>query len=780
MADIERMVQALREADRQGNVEDARRLAQAIRQAQAQEQPTAAPEGGWLRSMTQPVFDAVLDFNQGFLRNIPMPQGARDFLARHGITHAQEREGLLPAAMRGVGDATFWAGGGLAALQARAAAALPRAAQGTPEALRQAQRSIVELSAAAQPAAPGVPAALERAGRQVVDAAARRPGAFWASEIAAGMGAGAGQELGREAADDMEVDGVGRAALETGGALLGGMLPTATPRMLARGATQAYDAALQHVLPFTPAGGRLRAAQQMQRRAADPEAAAQAALDAPEGVTPARATGDEGLMAQEQRILADNPELRAQVQADLAEAQRRTAREIEGIFGEGRSPQAWQHSVMERVAAPGARIEPGDADRMLQQAFDSYGPAYDIARGYRIETQGMGRSLNDAINDPEVFAGEGVRNNVRGWLNSQLKNLARTRAAADGSLTSDDLLQLRQAVRTRSRQLAGTTDADGQQAREVLDRVERRLTSILEEQLPEDVVEQLRQVDRQYRQYKVVEDAMYRGGEVGLDPRRLSDAVRRAAQSPGRYARGADEELRSLALQGRSMDELLRNPALAARVRRGLNDEQLRAVKADYTQTLIQRAIRPDDAGEPVLDGRQFKTLLRQHAESGRALGLTSTEMARLHTLADRLIMMQRRPPEAVARLYEDGPSTVVELISALVGAKGGQRAAGRGLGSSLVLAQFMSRKARDAVEHMTSSQAIKLMTDAATDPKLYAALLTGPTTAVRKQREAAQHLEAWLLGQAAQQAEQVLGGGSEDGDGAFHLPPLRITPDDR
>ena len=55
-------------------------------------------------------------------------------------------------------------------------------------------------------------------------------------------------------------------------------------------------------------------------------------------------------------------------------------------------------------------------------------------------------------------------------------------------------------------------------------------------------------------------------------------------------------------------------------------------------------------------------------------------------------------------------------------------------------------------------SQAIKLMTDAATDPKLYAALLTGPTTAVRKQREAAQHLEAWLLGQAAQQAEQVLG----------------------
>ena len=209
MADIERMVQALREADRQGNVEDARRLAQAIRQAQAQEQPTAAPEGGGLRSMAQPVLDAVADFNQGFLRNIPMPQGARDFLAEHGIIHAQEREGLLPAAMRGVGDATFWAGGGLAALQARAAAALPRAAQGTPEALRQAQRSIVELSAAARPAAPGVPAALERAGRQVADVAARRPGAFWASELAAGMGAGAGQELGREAADDIDLKSCG-------------------------------------------------------------------------------------------------------------------------------------------------------------------------------------------------------------------------------------------------------------------------------------------------------------------------------------------------------------------------------------------------------------------------------------------------------------------------------------------------------------------------------------------------------------------------------------------
>lgn len=49
----------------------------------------------------------------------------------------------------------------------------------------------------------------------------------------------------------------------------------------------------------------------------------------------------------------------------------------------------------------------------------------------------------------------------------------------------------------------------------------------------------------------------------------------------------------------------------------------------------------------------------------------------------------------------------------------------------------------------------------------------------VRKQRDAAQHLEAWLLGQAAQQSEQALGGGSEEGDGTFHLPPLRITPDD-
>src|SRR5690606_16795670 len=213
-----------------------------------------------------------------------------------------------------------------------------------------------------------------------------------------------------------------------------------------------------------------------------------------------------------------------------------------------------------------------------------------------------------------------------------------------------------------------------------------------------------RQVDRRYRQYKVVEDAMYRGGEVGLDPRRLSDAVRRAAQSPGRYARGADEELRNLALQGRSMDELLRNPALAARVRRGLNDEQLRAVKADFTQTLVQRAMRPDDAGEPVLDGRQFKTLLRQNAESGRALGLSRTQMERGKTWAGRPIMMQLRPPEAVARRYEDGPSTVVELVSGLVGAKGGQRVAGRGLGSSLVLAQFMSRRARDTVEQMTSS----------------------------------------------------------------------------
>jgi hypothetical protein len=136
--------------------------------------------------------------------------------------------------------------------------------------------------------------------------------------------------------------------------------------------------------------------------------------------------------------------------------------------------------------------------------------------------------------------------------------------------------------------------------------------------------------------------------------------------------------------------------------------------------------------------------------------------MGRLNDIADTLVMIQRKPPAAVAQLYDDAPSALVQLLASLIGASGGQRASqmgpgGGGIGSSLVLAQFMSKHARREVEQLTSGRAMELLTDAATDKDLYAALLVGRTDPVHTQRAAAQRLDAWILGTADRQTEQAL-----------------------
>ena len=91
--------------------------------------------------------------------------------------------------------------------------------------------------------------------------------------------------------------------------------------------------------------------------------------------------------------------------------------------------------------------------------------------------------------------------------------------------------------------------------------------------------------------------------------------------------------------------------------------------------------------------------------------------------------------------------------MAAISGAKSGQRMAGNGLGSSLVLAQFMSNKARGALASITSNEAERLMKDAVTDPELYKALLTRGTAGRSIMKERAAYLESWLLASAFDKA---------------------------
>jgi hypothetical protein len=113
---------------------------------------------------------------------------------------------------------------------------------------------------------------------------------------------------------------------------------------------------------------------------------------------------------------------------------------------------------------------------------------------------------------------------------------------------------------------------------------------------------------------------------------------------------------------------------------------------------------------------------------------------------------LEQKPPAAVDQLFEDGPASIMQLAAALVGAKQGQAIAGKGMGSSLVMAQYMSNRARRILAGLTSNEAERLMKEAATDPVLYRAMLTKNLSGGNARQDAA-YLESWLLASAMDKA---------------------------
>jgi hypothetical protein len=144
---------------------------------------------------------------------------------------------------------------------------------------------------------------------------------------------------------------------------------------------------------------------------------------------------------------------------------------------------------------------------------------------------------------------------------------------------------------------------------------------------------------------------------------------------------------------------------------------------------------------------------IRENRDVMRAIGMSEQDIGRTQRMAREISIIEQKPPAAVAQLFEDGPANVMQLAAALIGAKQGQAIAGRGMGSSLVLAQFMSNRARRVLASMTSDQAARLMKDAATDPELYRAMLTRSVSTPTARQQAA-YLESWLIASAVNNLE--------------------------
>jgi hypothetical protein len=598
---------------------------------------------------------------------------------------------------------------------------------------------------------------LKQVGQKIAETAVKHPKTFVASEAAAAMGAGAAMQL----AEEKGVGPQGQMAVGLGAGTAAGLSPAAIPRM----AKNAWRWGMKHFNPWRKSGAMPRAAEQMQLRAEDATAAADklaAAIDPEtgqlrpefEGMTPARIIGEERLMAQEARVLADDPELDKLVREDLVSAIKRAEFELRGLYDTPQGKEAWEQAVFQRVAPDGVEIAPGTAEEMLDQLYKEFVPLYEAFKGYPIRiglyNQPRRTTLETMIeNVPEtnrVMVDDATRAKVGRWLNSQYEGLHRTIKKVDGIDTyqSKDLLGFRHNIRDEARNARRRNDME---TVDLLKIAEEKVNMLLQDQLPEGTMAELGVVDSYYRNYKITEDAVYKGaaGDRGLTPDSLLRSVRASASSKGAYARGEQLDLRSLAASGRPIAKLLNDPALIRRSVANMNEEDLINTQRDFFDTILGKSMRTDEQGVESLSGINLKKALQNYEASAKAVRMDEGSMTRANDIADRLIMAQRKSPEALGELYEDAPADILQLVATLIGAKHGQKVAGRGMGSSMVLAGFFAKKARDLLGKLTSNQARIILANAQTDPELYNVLLTSATAEPAAQAASAQYLKAYL-----------------------------------
>jgi hypothetical protein len=235
--------------------------------------------------------------------------------------------------------------------------------------------------------------------------------------------------------------------------------------------------------------------------------------------------------------------------------------------------QGWQRAAIGKGGAPGSL--PGTVD----EAYQSFGPAYGQAKGFPTSPSIMRTAGGDiplatfpqtrgafeaAARDPNVMADVAKRKQVNAWLQNKLTQLP---GAGRGTqpMDSADLLKLRSDIRDQIRTAGKGAQPDDAQVA-ILRNAEQAITDALESQLPRQATDALRSTDRAYSQYKIIEDATRRAGDQlqGMTPSQLSAAVR-AATPAGVYARGGGGPLRQLAGAGKQVFDT-RTPPTGARL----------------------------------------------------------------------------------------------------------------------------------------------------------------------------------------------------------------------
>ena len=583
-------------------------------------------------------------------------------------------------------------------------------------------------------------------------------------------GAGAGFAMGGVDEDSLGGAGQGLAGL-SGGLTVGGIVEN-IPNTL-RGFNQSLK---KNLLPMFSEGASIRASQMLQTAAGGAtNAEALAKLieqGVPEGMTPARFLENIELLAKEGRLLTDNKELALQVQNSLDEALKAAGVDFSLAAGKPRSQAEWEQSLIQHVSPEGTTIAIADTDTMLNEAYKGFNSAYEPAKGVEIELpsrqveqpprqEGSSSNLSqpepkteiileadilNAINDPNLLGDSESVGIVTRWVQNQLDAFD----IQSGVISSDDLLTLRSRMRGAGRRFSRESK---NVMRDLFKAAESEVTLLLQNQLPEDALNALNAADLQYRTYNIVENAVYAAGDEILTPQMLSSSIRGGGiTTDSRYARAADRQtqlLRQFALEGRDPLDFSGNVRRAAFVTRGMDDEGKQAVRSNFLTALFN-----DVTSEGTTNGAKLLASLEENVEVLKVLGASDEIIENMMGIARTIRRANATAPAPSAQLFEDAPATLLQLGAALIGAQSGQNLAD-GVGSSMVMAQFMSRRARNFLNSMTGNQATQLLTAAATDPELYAALLTRSNAPEAQLRSAASSFDAWLLGVTSAEIQQ-------------------------
>ncbi len=235
--------------------------------------------------------------------------------------------------------------------------------------------------------------------------------------------------------------------------------------------------------------------------------------------------------------------------------------------------------LVRSAAAPGAVLSgTKDLNKLTDEAYKSFEPAYDQFKGHQLQTTGifpitgssvpipagamttpgstmytktLAEDFGDAVNHPDVMASDETRSKVSKWLQNQL-----TRAPK----TTGDLLDMRSTIRSKIRGISQNAP-DATEQEELLGHAEDAVSAAINRYLPPNQQKALAAVDGQYAQYKTIENAVHKGGDKPFTVFQASKAVKEAT-GKGAYARGGGGPLRDIT--GAAADTFVDMPATGA------------------------------------------------------------------------------------------------------------------------------------------------------------------------------------------------------------------------